>query len=96
MNRLGMIVDISHVSHGVMLDVLESSKAPIIFSHSSVWELRNHHRNVKDDVLLKLKDNNGVININFYSGFIANDDLKGNISDVVSKLILINFKTRYF
>jgi membrane dipeptidase len=85
MNRLGMIVDISHVSHGVMLDVLESSKAPVIFSHSSVWELRNHPRNVKDDVLLKLKENDGVISINFYSGFIVDDDLRGNITDVVSK-----------
>lgn len=86
-----MIVDISHVSEKVMMDVLESSKAPVIFSHSSVWELRNHHRNVKDDVLLKLKENNGVININFYSGFIVNDDLSGNITDVVSKLASLIF-----
>jgi microsomal dipeptidase-like Zn-dependent dipeptidase len=70
MNRLGMIADISHVSEGVMVDVLETSKAPVIFSHSSVHALRNHTRNVKDHVLQKLKEKNGVIMINFYSSFI--------------------------
>lgn len=89
MNRLGMIPDISHVSERVMLDVLETSKAPVIFSHSSVWELRNHHRNVKDNVLLKLKENNGVIMINFYSDFIMYNGEQGTILDVVRKLIFI-------
>jgi membrane dipeptidase len=54
MNRLGMIVDISHVSYQTQLDVLEESKAPVMFSHSSVFALCNHSRNVRDDVLLKL------------------------------------------
>ena len=54
MNRLGMIVDISHVSQATMEDVLETSKAPVMFSHSSVWSLCNHTRNVKDHVLQKL------------------------------------------
>ena len=54
MNRLGMIVDISHVSEATMVDVLATSKAPVMFSHSSVWELCNHTRNVKDHVLEKL------------------------------------------
>lgn len=84
MNRLGMIADISHVSEGVMVDVLETSRAPVIFSHSSVWELRNHHRNVKDHVLLKLKENNGVIMINFYSSFVINQG-RGNITTIASK-----------
>jgi membrane dipeptidase len=83
MNRLGMIADISHVSEGVMVDVLENSKAPVIFSHSSVYNLRPHHRNVKDHVLDKLKVNDGVIMINFYSGFIGGND---TIFDVVSEL----------
>lgn len=52
MNRLGMMVDISHVSHGVMLDALKTSKAPVIFSHSNSWTVHNHHRNAKDDALL--------------------------------------------
>jgi membrane dipeptidase len=87
MNRLGMIPDISHVSEGVMLDVLETSKAPVMFSHSSVWEIRKHHRNVKDHVLQKLKENNGVIMINFYSDYVTTD-VPANITHVVRKIIL--------
>lgn len=81
MNRLGMIIDISHVSENVMLGVLEQSKAQVIFSHSSVYALCNHHRNVKDNVLRKLKEKNGVIMINFYSDFIGGND---TIVDVIS------------
>jgi len=80
-----MIADISHVSEGVMLAVLENSKAPVIFSHSSVYALHAHHRNAKDNVLLKLKENNGLIMINFYTGFIGGN---GTIDDVISKFYL--------
>ncbi|OWF40029.1 dipeptidase 1-like [Mizuhopecten yessoensis] len=72
MNRLGMMIDLSHVSHQTMLDAIETSEAPVIFSHSSVFSLCNHYRNVQDDVLLKLKENNGVIMINFYTAYINN------------------------
>lgn len=54
MNRLGMMVDLSHVSHEVMLSALDVSVAPVIFSHSSSWQVNNHHRNVRDDILIKL------------------------------------------
>ena len=91
MNRLGMIADLSHVSEGVMVDVIEASKAPVIFSHSSVYAIKNHTRNVKDHVLLKLKQNNGVIMINFYSGFIADEN--ATIFDVVSKCLLNIYTT---
>ncbi|CAO1325121.1 unnamed protein product [Diamesa hyperborea] len=89
MNRLGMIVDISHVSEGVMLAVLDNSKAPVIFSHSSVFTLNNHHRNAKDHVLMKLKEKNGLIMINFYNGFIGGDNIMKVVEhiDYVRKLI---------
>ena len=54
MNRLGMIVDLSHVAKKTMLDALKISRAPVIFSHSSSFRLCNHFRNVQDDVLVKL------------------------------------------
>lgn len=70
MNRLGMLVDISHVSVKVMNDVLDVSTAPIIASHSSARGLSNHTRNVSDAVLKRVAQNGGVIMINFYPSFL--------------------------
>lgn len=70
MNRLGMFIDISHVSVKTMNDALDVSKAPIIASHSSARGLNDHTRNVPDDVLKRVAQNGGVIMINYYPAFL--------------------------
>ncbi|PBC30728.1 Dipeptidase [Apis cerana cerana] len=87
MNRLGMLVDLSHVSHNVMREVLAISKAPIIFSHSSVFTLCRNNRNVPDDVLHTVKRNNGIVMVNFYSEFVnCNTSRKATMRDVIDHI----------
>src|SRR5437899_1216332 len=71
MNRLGMLVDLSHVNDQTMSDALHTSRAPIIFSHSSARALTNHARDVPDSILKLVAKNRGVVMVNFNPGFVS-------------------------
>src|SRR5690242_16220846 len=71
MNRLGMMVDISHVADKTFWDALEVSRAPIFASHSSSRALANHARNMTDEMIVALAKKGGVVQVNFYCGFIS-------------------------
>lgn len=74
MNRLGMMVDLAHTSHQTMRQVLDITQAPVMFSHSTCYELAKTYRNTPDDVLERLKDNGGVLMVMFVKRFLNADN----------------------
>jgi membrane dipeptidase len=74
LNRIGVFVDISHVSADTMLDVLHVTRAPVIFSHSNARAIDPHVRNVPDDVLRLMPTNGGVVHVNFIREFVSPGD----------------------
>ncbi len=80
MNELGMIVDVSHVGEQTFWDVINTSTKPVIASHSCVWNLCKHRRNLKDDQIKAIGKNGGVIHLNFYAGFINSNYEKKSLA----------------
>ena len=78
MNRLGMMIDISHVSDKTFYDAIETSKAPVIASHSSARVFSDHPRDMTDDMFRALAKNHGVVQVNFYPVFLSGEVLKAS------------------
>lgn len=93
MNRLGMLVDVSHVSDSTFFDVIATTADPVIASHSSARALNDHPRNLSDDQLRAMARNGGVVNVNFYSSFIdarhlqARSEIERRVADETQRAL---------
>ena len=86
MNRLGMIIDCSHLSDKGFYDVIEHSTKPIVCSHSNARTVCNHPRNMTDDMLFKLKDNGGVLGMNYCHAFVRETEGLATVKDIVKHI----------
>jgi membrane dipeptidase len=86
MNRLGMLIDVSHLSETGFWDVIKRSKAPIVASHSNCYALCSHPRNLKDEQIKVLADKGGVIGITFVPNFLTQEKRKTTVKDVVKHI----------
>ena len=89
MNRLGMVIDCSHLGDKGFYDVIKYSEKPIVCSHSCARSVCNHPRNLTDDMLYKLKENGGVIGINYCPSFVKETEDIVTIKDIVKHIIYI-------
>ena len=83
MNRLGMMIDVSHASEKTFYDVLQQSRVPVIASHSSVRALTDHRRNLRDEQIRALAAQGGVVQICMYKEFVNNEPEKASLSDII-------------
>lgn len=89
MNKLGMVIDCSHLGDKGFYDVIKYSSKPIVCSHSCSRKICNHPRNMSDDMLFKLKDNGGVVGINYCKSFIKTEGDFASIKDIVKHIVYI-------
>lgn len=85
-NRLGIIVDVSHMNQATFWDVLETSTKPVIASHSGAYNLRNHARNLTDGQIKAIAQGGGVINVVFYPGFVVEPSSTATVETVVDHI----------
>ncbi len=89
MNSLGMLIDLSHMNYEGYMEVMELTSCPVIASHSNAWEICGSKRNLNDEQLLKLKQNDGVTGINFYPEFLNNSG-NADIHDIINHIEYIS------
>ena len=91
MNRIGMMVDLAHVSPQTMRDVLHVARAPVIFSHSGSYSKNKHLRNVPDDVLRAVKDNGGIVMVPAISIFMNTaSPEEATVEDVIDHILWVS------
>jgi membrane dipeptidase len=101
MNQLGMIVDVSHVGEGTFWDVIKTTTKPIIASHSNAYSICPVSRNLKDEQILAIGKNGGVIHLNFFSGFVDVDffqkdaEFRKNHAAEIDSMIASGMQTEY-